>query len=66
MILCLVRHPLDCGGVSGAIQNGNLQFTIYNLKQITWNDMLRLDKETLSKWQHQCADLKQIFDDLPE
>ena len=31
MILCLVRRPLDCGGVSGAIQIGNLQFTIYNL-----------------------------------
>ena len=28
MILCLVRRPLDCGGVSGAIQIGNLQFTI--------------------------------------
>ena len=24
--------------------------------------MLRLDNETLSKWQHQCADLKQIFE----
>ena len=31
-------------------------------KQITWNDMLRLYNETLSKWQHQCADLKQIFE----
>ena len=29
MILYLVRRPLDCGGVSGAIQIGNLQFTIY-------------------------------------
>ena len=28
MILCLVRRPLDCGGVSHAIQIGNLQFTI--------------------------------------
>ena len=28
MILCLVRRPLDCGEVSGAIQIGNLQFTI--------------------------------------
>ena len=27
-------------------------------KQITWNDMLRFDNETLSKWQHQCADFK--------
>ena len=25
-------------------------------KQITWIDMLRLDNETLSKWQHRCAD----------
>ena len=31
-------------------------------KQITWNGMLRLDNETLSKWQHQCADLKQMFE----
>ena len=31
MILCLVRRPLNCGGVSGAIQIGNLQFIIYNL-----------------------------------
>ena len=31
-------------------------------KQITWNDMLRFDNESLFKWQHQCADLKQIFE----
>ena len=31
MILCLVRRPLDCGGVSSAIQIGNLQFTIYKI-----------------------------------
>ena len=31
-------------------------------KQITWNDMSRLDNKNVSKWQHQCADLKQIFE----
>ena len=51
MILCLVRRPLDCGGVSGAIQMGNLQFTIYNLvsdnktKFKTWlKPLIQVDK----------------------
>ena len=38
MILCLVRRPLDCGGVSGAIQIGNLQFTIYDLCYSKYDD----------------------------
>ena len=46
MILCLVRRPLDCGGVSGAIQMGNLQLQLQLLYRTRSECLIYFDQQS--------------------